>query len=423
MSESVDPPRVDLWKTPFLRSFVCGRVTSVIGTQIITISAQWQLYDITHDPWSLAVVGLVELAPALMFFLPAGYVSDHFPRRSVAMSTNVLLAFAAAGLAAVAYLHLPITYIYMLLFVIGVARSFGAPSIGTIIPQLLKPEQLPGATAWMSSSYELAAISGPAIGGFLIAVSPTLAFSVAAVGPLVFAAILFMFPSLPSKHDQQRGFSELLVGMRFIKRNPLFLSAITLDLFVVLFGGAVALLPVFASDILKVGPAGLGCLRAAPALGALTMALVLTRIRPWARPGYVLYIAVIGFALANIGFALSTSFALSLVMLYMSGLCDEVSVVVRSTVEQLTTPDHLRGRVSAVNQVFIGFSNELGAFESGSAARLFGPVWGTVGGGVISIVVVGVVALLWPELRRIGPLHTLRPLELPPEERSTQATA
>lgn len=423
MSEAVDPPRVELWKTPFLRSFVCGRLTSVIGTQIITVAAQWQLYSITHDPWSLAIVGLVELAPALLFFLPAGFASDHFPRRNIAMCTNALLAMAAAGLAVVTHLHLPITYIYMLLFVIGVARAFGGPSIGTIIPQLLRSEQIPGATAWMSSSYEIAAISGPAIGGFLIAASPTLAFGVAAAGPLIFAAILFTFPPLPPKHDVQRGPSELLVGMRFIRRNPLFLSAITLDLFVVLFGGAVALLPVFASDILKVGPMGLGCLRAAPALGALTMALVLTRIRPWARPGYVLYIAVVGFALANIGFALSTSFVLSFAMLYMSGLCDEVSVVVRSTVEQLTTPDRLRGRVSAVNQVFIGFSNELGAFESGSAARLFGPVLGTVGGGVISILVVGVVAIVWPELRRIGPLHTLRPMELEPEERHAQPTA
>jgi MFS family permease len=168
---------------------------------------------------------------------------------------------------------------------------------------------------------------------------------------------------------------------------------------------------------------GLGVLRAAPSLGALTMALILTRIRPWARPGRVLIYAVIGFALANIGFALSKNVALSLALLYVSGLCDEVSVVVRSTLQQLITPDHLRGRVAAVNYVFIGFSNELGAFESGAAARFFGPVWGTVGSGVISLVVVGIVAVVWPELRRIGPLHTLRALEVPPEERSTQATA
>lgn len=418
---SDEPARVELFKTPYLRSFAGGRVASVIGAQIVSVTAGFQLYEITHDPWSLGLVGLVELAPALVLMLPAGIAADRYPRRNVAMFANAMLALAALGLAVVSALRLPVASMYVLLCFIGVARAFAAPSVGSIIPQLLPPRQLPGAMAWLSSSYEIAAISGPAIGGFLAAVTPTLAFGVAGLGQLVFIAVLSTFPALPPQHDQQRAPSDFLAGFQFIKSNPLFLSAITLDLFVVLFGGAVALLPVFARDILHVGPMGLGWLRAAPSLGALTMALILTRIRPWARPGKVMLIAVVGFALANICFALSTNVAVSLLCLYVAGLCDEVSVVVRSTLQQLITPDYLRGRVAAVNYVFVGFSNELGAFESGAAASFFGPIWGTVGGGVVSLLVAGSVAIIFPQLRRIGPLHTLRALA--PQERETQATA
>jgi MFS family permease len=422
-SGDTEPPRVEFLKTPYLRSFAGGRAASVIGAQIVSVTAGWQLYDITHDPWSLGLVGLVELAPALVLMLPAGNAADRYPRRNVAIFSNALIAVAALGLAFASWVNVPIGFIYGFLALIGTARAFASPSVGSIIPQLLPPEMLPGAMPWLSSSYELASITGPAIGGFLIAVTPTLAYAVAGIGQLVFIAVLVTFPALPPKHDQQRAPSDVLAGLAFIKKNPLFLSAITLDLFVVLFGGAVALLPVFARDILHVGPMGLGWLRAAPSLGALTMALLLTRVKPWARPGVVLLFAVVGFALGNIGFALSTNVVVSLVMLYFTGLCDEVSVVVRSTLQQLIVPDHLRGRVSAVNYVFIGFSNELGAFESGAAARLFGPVMGTVGGGMISLIVVGVVAVVWPQLRRIGPLHTIRPLESPPEEPRLQATS
>ncbi|HSI04180.1 MAG TPA: MFS transporter, partial [Myxococcota bacterium] len=293
---SGDPPRVELFKTPYLRSFCGGRAASVIGAQIVSVTAGWQLYDITHDPWSLGLVGLVELAPALVLMLPAGIAADRYPRRNIAIFANAMLGLAALGLALVSALALPIPFIYLLLCLIGVARAFASPSVGSIIPQLLKPEQMPGAMAWISSSYEIAAISGPAIGGFLIAVTPTLAYGVAGLGQLIFIAVLATFPSLPPQHDQQRAPSDFFAGLGFIKRNPLFLSAITLDLFVVLFGGAVALLPVFARDILHVGPMGLGWLRAAPSLGALTMALLLTRMRPWTRPGKALLVAVVGFA-------------------------------------------------------------------------------------------------------------------------------
>jgi hypothetical protein len=215
----------------------------------------------------------------------------------------------------------------------------------------------------------------------------------------------------------------VFAGFRFVRANPLFLSAITLDLFAVLFGGAVALLPIFAKDILQVGPAGLGYLRAAPGIGALTMALVTTRLKPWQRPGTVLLWAVAGFGLATIGFGLSRLFALSLFCLFLTGVFDNLSVVIRLTLEQTITPDHLRGRVSAINYVFIGFSNEFGAFESGATAALFGPTMSVAGGGVATLLVVVMVRAIWPQLARIGPLHTLTPAEsVEAAERTAAAT-
>jgi predicted MFS family arabinose efflux permease len=235
---------------------------------------------------------------------------------------------------------------------------------------------------------------------------------VAAIGQLFFIAMLRTLPArLPPRSQQKRSTSEIFAGFTFVRRNPLFLAAITLDLFAVLFGGAIALLPIYAKDILQVGPAGLGWLRAAPGLGAMSMALVTTRLHPWPRPGRVLLIAVIGFGLATIGFGLSRSFPFSLFCLYLTGVFDNISVVIRLTLEQTITPDHLRGRVSAINYVFVGFSNEFGAFESGATAALFGPTLSVVGGGIATLLVVALVRTAWPTLSRIGPLHTLRSQE------------
>ncbi|MBC7792433.1 MAG: MFS transporter, partial [Clostridia bacterium] len=365
---SDESTRVSFFKTPYLAQFALGRTTSVVGAQIVTVTAGYELYQRTHDPWMVGLTGLFELLPVLFLMIPAGTAADTYPRRNVGVFAQILLAFASLGLALVSYKHWPIASMYGLLVIVGAARAFASPSLGSIMPQLVTKAQLPATVAWLSSSYELASIGGPALSGFLIAVSPSFAYGAAAVGQVIFIAMLFTLPAMPPKHDVQRKAEDVLVGFRFIKSNPLFLSAITLDLFAVLFGGAVSLLPVFAADILAVGPRGLGWLRAAPAFGALTMALVLTRTRPWARPGRVLYVAVIGFALATIAFGVSRSFVLSMVCLYATGLFDEVSVVIRSTLQQTITPDYLRGRVSAVNYVFIGFSNEFGAFESGTAA-------------------------------------------------------
>ena len=399
---------------PFVRRFAAGRIAAVISAQVISLAVGWELYERTHDPWSLGLVGILELVPVLVLMFPAGIAADRFPRRNVAMFAHAILTFAAIGLMVASWRAAPVSLIYGMLVLVGTARAFSSPSVATIMPQLLQPEQLANANAWLSSSYELASITGPAIGGAVIAITSGAmwAYGLAAVGQIVFIAMLATLPAkAPPPADHHASARDIFAGVRFIRRNPVYLAAITLDLFAVLLGGAVALLPIFAKDILHVGAAGLGVLRAAPSVGALLMALVATRLPPWQQPGKVLLGVVAGFGLATIGFGLSTSLALSLVCLFFTGVFDAVSVVIRLTLEQVITPDYLRGRVSAVNFVFIGFSNEFGTFESGATAALFGPVASVVGGGVGTLLVVGAVVAAWPQLARIGALHTLRPDE------------
>ena len=399
---------------PFVRSFAIGRFAAIGGWQMINVAVGWLLYERTGDPWALGLVGVVELTPVLFLMVIAGNAADRYPRRNIGIFAHAVLTCAASGLALVSWLNGPTWAIYSLLGLVGTARAFASPSVNTILPQLLAPAEFANANAWLSSTFQLAAITGPAVGGMLIALTggATLAFALAAIGQLLFILMLRTMPvRVPPPSASRRSASDVFAGFRFVRANPLFLSAITLDLFAVLFGGAVALLPIYAKDILHVGPAGLGWLRAAPGLGALTMALVTTRLKPWARPGRVLLWAVAGFGLATIGFGLSRSFAISLFCLFLTGIFDNVSVVIRLTLEQTITPDHLRGRVSAINYVFIGFSNEFGAFESGSTAALFGPTASVVGGGFATLFVVALVRSVWPQLARIGPLHTLKPAE------------
>ena len=398
-----------------MRSFAIGRFAAIAGWQIINVAVGWQLYERTGDPWSLGLVGVAELAPVLLLMVVAGNAADRYPRRNIGIFAHALLTVAAAGLAWLSWSDGPTWGIYALLVMIGTARAFASPSVNTILPQLLAPAEFANLNAWLASTFQLAAITGPALGGLLIAATgtATVAYALAAVGQFVFIVMLRTIPvRVPPPSSRRRSASEVFAGFKFVRDNPLFLSAITLDLFGVLFGGAVALLPMFAKDILDVGPAGLGWLRAAPGLGAMSMALVTTKLRPWHRPGRTLLFVVAGFGLATIGFGLSRSFALSLFCLFLTGVFDNVSVVIRLTLEQTITPDHLRGRVSAINYVFIGFSNEFGAFESGATAALFGPVASVVGGGFATLMVVLMVRAIWPELTRIGPLHTLVPQNL-----------
>lgn len=379
---------------------------------MINVAVGWMLYERTGDAWALGLVGAVELAPVLLLMIVAGNAADRYPRRNVGIFAHSLLTVVATGLALVSAANGPLWVIYSLLALVGTARAFASPSVNTILPQLLAPAEFANANAWLSSTFQLAAITGPAIGGLVIALTggATGAFALAAVGQLVFVAALSTMPvRRPPPATARRSASDVFAGFHFVRDHPLFLAAITLDLFGVLFGGAVALLPIYAKDILAVGPTGLGWLRAAPGVGALTMALVTTRLPPWQRPGRILLWVVAGFGLATIGFGLSRSFALSMVCLFLTGVFDNVSVVIRLTLEQTITPDHLRGRVSAINYVFVGFSNEFGAFESGATAALFGPTLSVVGGGLATLLVVVMAQTVWPQLARIGPLHTLAP--------------
>lgn len=408
-------------RRPFVRGFMAGRTFGVLGSQIVSTTAGWQLYEKTGDALALGLVGLVELLPVLALILPAGQLADRKARRDIAIVAHLSLTVTALGLALVSALDGPTWSIYALLATIGAARAFAAPSVGTIIPQLLPPDEFAQANAWLSSSLKVATVSGPAVGGLLIELGgPTLAYLSATLGHLAFCGCLyFLVPRVgPTLTAAQRGLGDLLAGLTFIRRNRMFLGAISLDLFAVLLGGATALLPIFAKDILHVGPAGLGWLRAAPGIGAALTAVLIARIGPSRRPGHAMFGTVIGFGLATIGFALSRDFALSFICLFLTGAFDEVSVLIRQTLEQIITPDRLRGRVASVNHIFIGFSNQLGAFESGAVAALTGAVGSVLIGGIGSVVVALVFMRLFPELVRLAPLETLRP-----DEDSVPATA
>jgi hypothetical protein len=320
----------------------------------------------------------------------------------------------ALGLAVVSWSGAPIELIYGLLLLGGAGRAFSMPAGNALLVQLLRSSQFASANAWVVLTTQLALIAGPAAGGLLIAWTGAAApaYLAALVGQLLAVGTLARLPAVPRPAvpaaPEPGG---LFAGVVFIKRSPVFLAAITLDLVAVLLGGAVALLPLFARDILGVGPAGLGLLRSAPSLGAVAAAFVTTRFATSQRPGLTLLLTVVGFGIATVGFGLSRDLGLSLVCLFLTGAFNTISVVIRRTLQQVITPDRLQGRIAAISSLFTGLSNELGAFESGAVAALFGPVISVVGGGLGTIVAVPLVALAWPALARIGPLHTLKPSE------------
>jgi MFS family permease len=408
-----DPGAIPERELRDVRRFATARAFTVTGWQLVSVAVGWQLYERTHDPWSLGLVGLIELIPVIFLIIPAGIAADRFPRRNIAMLGAVFFGLAALGLVLSSDPATPIEYTYACLLLVGVSRAFIQPAQSSYLPELAPPAALARANAWIAASYEIASIGGPALAGLLIAAtkSASLAFGAAAVLQVAYVAILLTLPARRpvSTSDAPHSAREIFAGLHFIRRTPVFLAAITLDLLAVLVGGAVALLPVYAKDILHVGPVGLGWLRTAPAVGSLLMSFAVMRMKPWPRPGRLLLMVVVGFGLATIGFGLSRNFVLSLLCLSLVGATDTVSVIIRMTLEQSVTPDALRGRVSSINFLFVGFSNELGSFESGAAAALFGPVAAVVGGGVAAILIVGIVATAWPQLARIGPLHTLTP--------------
>jgi MFS family permease len=406
------------------RRFLVGNLIATVGTQMQTVAVGWELYERTRSPLALGGVGLVQVLPVIALTLPAGHVADRFERRRVLMAALALLALASLGLAAASALHAGVFWYYACLLVAGIARAFQGPAKEALAPQLVPRALYANSSTWRSSSWQLASVVGPAAGGAVIALTrgAVAAYALDAVAALAFLLLLAAI-ARPAFTPATRSatLESLVAGVRFVARTKVLLAAITLDLFAVLLGGATALLPIFARDVLHVGPTGLGWLLAAPSVGALLMALTLAHRPPMRRAGRALVVAVIGFGAATIVFGLSRSFWLSLAALFLTGAFDNVSVVVRSTLLQLLTPDEMRGRVGAVNSLFIGGSNELGGFESGAVAQFAGPVASVVLGGVGTILVVLTVARAWPEIARLGALNET--LRASPDERATARRA
>ena len=397
------------------RVLLIGRFLAGLGDQMVGVALGWELYERTGDAFYLGLMGLIEVIPVILLSLPAGHLADHSSRRKIVLVTKSSLALLSLLLAICSASGSPLWLFFMCILGIGIARAYQNPASSNLIQLTIPPELYPNAITWNNNMWQLSAAIGPAIGGAIIAVTnnhPGVKNAVPVYVLDVFFGLAYVFAvaSIRGKEEVKARtaatWDSVKEGMRFLKQSPILMSVITLDLFAVLLGGAVALLPVFAKDILKVGPVGLGWMRAMPSVGAVLMALTIAHRPPFRRAGVTMLTVVAGFGAATIVFGLSTLFPLSLAMLFLLGAFDNVSVVIRSTLLMLRTPDSMRGRVSAVNSVFIGASNELGAFESGFAARLLGTVNATVLGGIGTILVVAVVALAWPQLRT---LTTMQP--------------
>jgi MFS family permease len=371
------------------------------------VAVGWQIYEQTGSALHLGYVGLVQFIPQAALALFAGHVTDSYDRKRVLMCSLAFNALAALGLAWNSARGGSLSLMYACLLAIGSARAFVMPARSSFLPGIVPMRIFSNAVSWNTSGFEIASMSGPAIGGLLISFfkNATFVYVINAAGALV---ILILVSGIKYEHQPQRRtaitLSSISAGLRFISRTRVVLSAMMLDMFAVLLGGATAMMPIYAKDILQVGPQGLGWLMTAPSIGAFTMALVQAHRRPMERAGRSLLLAVAGFGIVTIVFGLSTNFWFSLLMLFGLGACDNISVVVRTTLIQILTPDEMRGRVSALNGLFVGTSNELGAFESGLVAGFFGPVVSVVAGGIGTLLVVTAIAWLSPEIRRHGHL-------------------
>lgn len=397
-------------RTPNYRRFAAGFTSSSIGLQMLVAAISWEVYLRTRDPFALGLIGFARALPVLFLTLPAGHIADICDRRIILILTQAAFALLAAALAAASYLHAPIWVLLAIMMLTGCVRSFNGPARSSLLPAIVPAHVFENAVAWNSGVFQFAAIAGPFLASGIIAATGVVwpVYIGAAIGCVLFAlsATAIHAPAAPRPAGGAPRFTlaGMFDGMSHVWREKTILAAITLDLFAVLLGGATALLPIYAQEILHVGEFGYGALRAAPFAGALLMAILLAHLPPFKRAGLALLLSVAGFGLCTIVFGYSTWFPLSLVMLVLLGAFDNVSVVIRHILVQMRTPDHLRGRVSAVNTVFIESSNELGAFRSGVFARAFGPVASVAAGGVGTILVVLGVAFLWPEVRRLGRL-------------------
>ena len=395
------------------RLLLIGRFLTSFGNEMVTFAISWELWLRTQSAFALGMVGLVQIIPVLLLSLPAGHVADQYNRKRLVLITELSLAFLMAGLAWLSYTEGAIYLVYVFLFGMGIARAFNDPASSTLLPETIPPNLFANAATWQTSTWQFASITGPAIAGLLIGFfnSVTFIYIFGASATIIFCVLLTMIKGRKlALAEKSATWKSLTEGFNFIRNTKVILAAITLDMFAVLFGGAVALLPIYATDILHVGAQGLGIMRAAPSIGALIMAFLIAHLPPMQNAGKTLLLAVAGFGLATVVFGVSTSFLLSLLMLALLGGFDNISVVIRGTLVLTQTPDQMRGRISAVNGIFIGISNELGAFESGFTAGLLGPVGAVVLGGIGTIIVVLTIARLFPEMRQ------LRTLDVPVHE-------
>jgi len=423
------------------RFFTTGNLLSIIGRQMLAVAIEWEIYRRTHSATALGLVGLVFALAIVGLSLPAGYLADRISRKQIILVSQILSAITSGLLALVSWQHLAIPQypilracnhaltqiaavfekhdqtfhfddasipiIYLLLLLGAMARTFSWAARSSFFPTLVPRDAFANAVTWNSSVFQIGSVVGPALSGFVVARHGfPIVYALDAVTSTLFFLLVLPIPRAPQVRErkQQGTWRSLAAGMEFVFSKKVILATITLDLFAVLLGGSVALLPIFADQILHCGPVGLGWMRAAPAIGAFAMALVVAYLPPMRKAGKLLLWCVAGFGFATIIFGISKVLWLSLIMLFIAGAVDSVSVIIRGSIVQLVTPDEMRGRVSAVNNIFIGTSNEFGALESGLTAALFGPVISVVGGGLGTILVVLSAAWKWPEIRKIGAL-------------------
>lgn len=397
-------------KIPEFRWFILMRLAIVLAWSMQFVLIEWEVYRITKNPWSLGLIGLMEVIPAVIMALFAGHIVDQSEKRNM-----LLKCFAGTAIISVLFCYLvhpetaktigkqPFLYaIYAMVFLGGIIRAFIIPSVFSLLGLIVPKSQFTNAATWSSSSWQFSAVIGPALAGFLIG-------GIGVFNSMIFVTIsiflgIFMLLQISKKPILNKKIGEpvtesLKAGITFVFQNKIILNALSLDMFAVLFGGAVALLPIFAQDILKVGSEGFGILRAAPAIGGLLTMLASTMFSIEKNTGKKLLLAVFGFGICIIVFGLSQNFWISVIALFLSGVTDGFSVVIRSTILQIYTPDDMRGRVSSVNSIFVGSSNELGAFESGLTSKLFGVVNAVVFGGIMTLLVVGTTAVASPKFR------------------------
>lgn len=414
MTPPPDGPSRSVWhESRDLRFFITGGFLSTLSAQMQSVAVGWQVYDMTRDPISLGYVGLSVFLPMAVLMLPAGDLADRFDRRLI-----VIFSYLAQAMCAGLFLALTLTGstetwpFYAILALFGVSRAFVRPASQSFLPALVPPERFASAVAWLSSTHQTATILGPALGGFLYVFGPPVVYAAcmaALIGMALLVTAIRRHGQPPRGEEGVGAAKRLMAGISYVRANRLILGAITLDMFAVLLGGVMALLPVFARDILHVGPEGLGLLRSGPALGAAVVGFTLANFPLKRRAGATMLVCVGLFGVTAVIFGLSDQFAVSLAALVVMGASDMISVYVRTTMIQLATPDSMRGRVSAVNALFIGASNELGEFRAGMMAAWLGTIPAVLIGGVGTIVVVALCAWRFPELRRVQRLGDLRP--------------